>query len=515
MALLIFGVLPACKKVLEQQPKSSTYLQAYWKNAADCSSAIAGDYSLLRASLTFKQNSYYMYGDAVAQNYFTIQYNGDGLEPIQTGDFSGAYNVNSLGDWTRFYKVIAMSNTVLKQVSALTLTQLGDAKTDPQTFKNSILGQALFIRAYAYFMLTRVWGDVPLDTVSYDNPINAPQRGRSPKADIMKQIESDCHQAMSLLQWGYLNAGDIAVTANRGSVYALLAHLYLWRATMSDVNSSTPNATDVSNADTTITRLIKEGGYTLTPLDTTNYRKMFVGKSPESIFELNLSEDNREGSNTAIGLPFLPTSYLNTANNTPRFYVPPAYFSNNYVYSRYDTAVRKTFSYKDSLDVRCRSNFIQISLPKPINIKYSNVIYRGLNKTEPYLSNNMILFRLSDFKLLKAEIAIYKNDLPAAINILNGWRTAHGGSDSAANHVTISAPRDSVMHMYIQERGRELYLEGHIFWDLLRTRTYADFISGWMTDQRLRQEGFYWPVNPALFQNNLNLLQTPFWGGKL
>src|ERR1700754_5135554 len=158
--LLLVLSTSSCKKILEQEPKNSTYLQAYWKSAADCRSAIAGDYSLLRAALAYKQNSYYMYGDAVAQNYFTIQYNGDGLEPIQTGDFSGTYNVTSLGNWSRFYKIISMSNLILKEVPGIPDNALEDGEADPQTFRNGILGQALFIRAYAYFMLTRVWGDV-------------------------------------------------------------------------------------------------------------------------------------------------------------------------------------------------------------------------------------------------------------------------------------------------------------------------------------------------------------------
>jgi len=508
-ALLIGSILPACKKVLEQQPKDSTYLQAFWKSAADCKSALAGNYSLLRAALAYKQNSYYMYGDAVAQNYFTIQYNGDGLEPIQTGDFTGAYNVNSLGDWTRFYKVIAMSNTILKQVTPLKDEALADAKVDPQVFKNGILGQALFIRAYAYFMLTRIWGDVPLDTISYDNPIDAPQRGRSPKADIMKLIESDCHQAAAMLNWGYQDPGDVAVTATKGSVYALLAHLYLWRATMLDVNSTTPNATDVASADTAINALVTNGGYILT--DTAHYGKMFIGKSAESIFELNMSEDDKEGTTTGIGLPFLPTKYLATANTTPRFFVPPTYFANNY---KFPDRANPGFQLQDSGDIRSRNNFTALTSTKPICLKYSNVVYRGVGQTEPYLSNNMILFRLSDMLLLKAEINIYQNDLTSAITRINDWRKSRGGSQDSANILAASATRDMVMHQYIVERGRELFLEGHIFWDLLRTRTYGDFMS-WLSVQRFAQEGFYWPVYPMLFQNNLNLRQTPYWGGKL
>ena len=91
----------------------------FWQNSRDLKSAIAGNYALVRDAITSKNNRYFMYSDAIAKNYFTIQYTGDGLEGIQNGNFTFQYNVvslGSLGDWTKYYKAIAMSNTILKRV---------------------------------------------------------------------------------------------------------------------------------------------------------------------------------------------------------------------------------------------------------------------------------------------------------------------------------------------------------------------------------------------------------------
>ena len=57
------------------------------------------------------------------------------------------------------------------------------------------------------------------------------------------------------------------------------------------------------------------------------------------------------------------------------------------------------------------------------------------------------------------------------------------------------------MDEYIIERGREMFLEGHLFYDLLRTRRYG-YVVDWLPVERFRKEGFYWPVDPALFRNN-------------
>lgn len=508
-------VLGACHKILNQEPKNSTYDNVYWQSVSDCNAALSGAYSLLRASLTYKNNSYYMYGDAVAQAYFTIQYNGDGLEPIQSGDFTGNYNVTSLGNWSRFYQTIAMCNTIIYKVPDISNALLASGTDDPQTFKNKIVGQALFIRAYTYFMLTRVWGDVPIEINYYDNPIVAPQLARSPKKEVMQQIEDDCHEALGLLKWGYENASEKAVTAEKGSVYALLAHLYLWRATMLDVSTDVPIASDVQNADTTIDVILNKGQYTF--VDTASYTNMFVGRSTESIFEINMSEDDKEGSYSSIGLSFLPTQYLATAGSNPRFYVVKNYLSNhfgfggNWVWNEAAWQWEWVADY-DSTDVRFRDNFTNVTQDHPVCLKYRNVVYRSANNTDPYLSNNMILFRLSDISLLKAETSIYKGDLATAIAIINDMRKRRGANPD--NIIAADASRSDILYEYMIERGKELYLEGHIFWDLLRTRQYADFAS-WLGESRFRREGFYWPVDPTLFNDNINLTQTSYWKGKL
>lgn len=424
----------SCKKILEQEPKNSTYAEVFWQNSRDCRSAIAGNYALVRDAVTDKNNRYYMYSDAIAKNYFTMQYIGDGLEGIQNGNFTFQYNVismGSLGDWTKYYKAIAMSNTILKRVSAISEEKLTDVNS-PKEFKNSIIGQALFLRAWTYFMMVKIWGDVPLVTEAYDDPLSAPQLGRTPRAEVMKQIEKDCHDAAALLSWGYTNVGDAKVTANKGSVYALLAHFYLWRGTMTDLTSNTPNMTDVNSADTSIAVLMTNGGYSLT--DTARYYQTFIGRSTESIFELNMSENTMEGSQASIGMEFLRDDRLKNWNgDNPRFYVPPAYLNKHFLISPERLAdwywndvigdwewLDYKAAHYDSMDVRYRKNFDYLKQLHPACIKFNNVVYRNPGQElDPYLSNNMIIFRLADMMLLKAEIALYRNNPDAAIDIIN------------------------------------------------------------------------------------------------
>lgn len=517
----------SCKKFLEEEPRNSTFKQVYWKDPKAGESAIAGNYALLRNALmdgfSGVGNRYYIYGDMTPDNYIGINRESYGHDQIGKGNWTSNYLVQSYGNWTVFYKTIAMSNIILKEMPLVSNDILVLEQADPEAFRKKIMGQAYFIRAYSYFMLTKIWGDAPLVTEAYDDPINAPHLGRNSRAEVMKQVEEDCHRAIQLLGWGYKNVAERAVTANRGAAYALLAHLYLWRATTLDLASNTPAMEDVNRADTTINTLIAQGGYVLA--DTSKYDDVFKGRSSEGIFELNVSENTLEGSNAHIGMKFLNSSYIPNYQATADFFTKPDYLNSHF----YKIELKEDWVWHDdirqwvwepvesrvldTLDVRFKNNFVNYTTDKPVCVKYSNIVFRNPGqRLEPYTSNNLILFRLSDIKLLQAEIALYKNNPNQAITIINGFRTRNGAATSSLLKPGLT--KTEVMREYMLERGKELYLEGHLFFDMIRTRTYMDQIP-WLTEERFKQGGFFWPVDPRLFSENRHLVQTEYWRGKI
>lgn len=513
--------MTSCEKYLTQEPRNSTYNEAFWKNSTDVNSAVAANYALFRQAIFSGNNQprHWMYGDAVANAYFTIQYTGDGLEGIQTGDWTFDYNLNAMGNYSQFYKSIAMSNLILERLPEIKDADLG--VTNPAVFRNRVEGQAYFLRALTYFYMARVWGDVPIVTEVVDNPLGSPELPRDPMVDVLKQAELDAQKALSKLEWTYTNNNDRAVTANKGSAYALLAHLYLWRATMSDVSNDNPIMEDVNSADTSINAIMSRNYYTLT--DTANYYQTFVGKSNESIFELNMSETQLEGTTRHIGMYFLPAALLNGASQ--RNFVKPGFLSTHFYklgtvwqwvwYAnpgewRWEGVPTRQADYKD---VRAMKGFMNHTNPQPRVIKYQNVNYRNpTNRTNAHMSNNLIIFRLADMELLKAEIALYKNDVAAARTIVNKFRVRNGADVSS--YVPETVTRSQMFSEYMIERSKELFLEGHLFYDGLRTRQYATY-TPWLSTSRFRQEGFHWPLAPIHFRNNIYLRQTKYWRGKI
>ncbi len=536
---LLMLLFVSCKKILDQEPRNSTYGEAFWKNANAGTSAVAGNYASLRNTLSNglynSYNRYYAYGETVANQGYTLFSGDDGQGNLDllNGNYSHNYVAAALGDWTEYYKTIAMSNIILKQMKAVPESVLA-SHANPEEYRNNVLGQALFIRALTYFFMVRTWGDVPLVIEAYDDPIAAPHLGRTPKLEVMAQIEKDCLEALDLLKWSYNTPAEKSVTANKGAVNALLAHLYLWRATVSNVTNDNPILSDVEKAAIAIEEIETRGGYTLT--DTANYYQTFIGRSSESIFEINKSENTLEGTNYHIANRFLTKDQIEGYGVNPFYSVTATYLSSSFDsvvlhvgadpggswHQHYDgewhwlwakeTHAETIPTYKD---IRRRKNFTVNENDANICIKYSNVIYRnpGL-KQDHRVSNNMPIFRLADIKLLKAEIAIYRSQNNVAIDIINNSLKRNNGSDYFLLPPT--ATRNAILNAYINERYRELFLEGHIFYDLIRTRKCYDRI-GWLssTASRFSLEGFYWPVAPALFKQNKFLVQTNYWRGKI
>src|SRR5262249_32404391 len=91
--------------------------------------------------------------------------------------------------------------------------------------KNQLIGEAKFIRAFLYFNLVNLYGDVPLVT-STNYAVNA-SLPRTSVAQVFQQIVQDLKDAQQLLTASYPSAGK--VRPNKFAATALLARAYLYQ----------------------------------------------------------------------------------------------------------------------------------------------------------------------------------------------------------------------------------------------------------------------------------------------
>jgi len=478
----------SCHKFLDQQPFSEATDQTTWKSEGDANASTAACYSLIRSALN-AAITHYAYGDLPT----------DEFNDVQGGDFSFAdvMNVNwgisipSANTWdprlklrlyTNFYTAIVQSNRCLHFIPNMPLSAFNGADTAVQlASKNRYLGEAYFTRAFDYFYMARVWGDVPLVTSYTTDIAGAPSLPRSPQSQVLAQAIADAGMAAKYLGWQDPSSPDRVVRADKGAVYALLAHIYAWKG-------------DYDNCNSACDSVINSSSYTL--VDGNSYLSIYQGQSSESIFEI---PQNSLSEGLTVG-----NSISGVTLSTP-------YLQNTFPAWQLNTSTINTLFY-DPTDLRYQQAFLNFGNFMEC-IKYSTIQNVNGNKAYPVALNNIIIFRLADIQLLKAEALSARStpDYAGALDIVNTIRTRAGLTTPLAG-ITGHALLDTVT----AERGRELFLEGHRYYDLVRqARNTGNIQFPNINAGEFAAGKNYWPIDPSLLLTNVNLAQTPFWQGKI
>ncbi|HVG40416.1 MAG TPA: RagB/SusD family nutrient uptake outer membrane protein [Chitinophagaceae bacterium] len=495
--LIILTVVFAssCKKLLDKEPMNTMTDANFWNDETEANSAVSAMYSLLRTAINYPEGvGHYAWGDLPTDEFSPNQ-------PLNQNDYANINQINwqisisstaatdagrmmyRVRRWDNFYRVIDQANRVLKFVPDIPLSTYTSA--NPSSVQQRFLGEAYFLRAFTYFYISRIWGDVPLVLETFADPVLGQPLPRTNKDIILDQAIKDIETAMPLLSWTSSSA-DRGVRATRGAAHALLAHIYAWRGVY-------------DKAATAADSVIIKGGYSFVPR--TNFTTIFKGQSTEGIFEISQNKTN-EGYATGIGTRTSKSPYL--LSNTGATQMP------------LDAVNLLTRFYTDTInDLRARRGFALMNTTDPVTLKYlnDNVTYTAANNTSPVVLHNIVIFRLADIKLLRAEALVATGNLGGARTILNEIRTLAGLGVSTATDANL-------FEAIIDERGRELFLEGHRFYDLVRLgkRGIVKFGSGStqrITPSEFMQGKYIWPIDPSMIIQNPLLTQTPYWADKM
>jgi starch-binding outer membrane protein, SusD/RagB family len=500
-----------CKKYLYKGPITATYGSEFWTSQTSVEQAALAMYGQLRACLRSEAiynsgtASFFIEGD-LASGIFNPA-SGDVFLTSLTASSSPAFDFNYvpygepvLKNWSRFYQLIAQSNLILQNVPVM-----ASGLFTSEAVRNSYLAEALFVRAYAYFTITRIWGDPVYVTQSYNDVDygNIPPIARTNESIVLDSCINDLKKAAGFLPFV---GGDPAKTirANAGSTYALLAHIYEWKH-------------DYANAHLACQQVFQHGGYHLEPM--VSYTNIWKGQtSSESIFELpmrfNASDPNfqiqgittnstdwTEANFNFFGV-FLKGTIVDNQKNTC-WLIPAGGFVDQFVDTVKDARYKALFTFMPALNGDKAGYMLQ---------KYTNFLYQAPDtKTLPYINNDLVLFRLADIVLLDAEALAYQGDLAGAANDLAQTE----GRAGISSYLTPTTQYDMLDEIVI-ERGRELVGEGQYYYDLIRT----EYTQGWLeywgypSDGRLNatNKGYYWPLDMGtLFPQDNLLTQNPYW----
>ena len=342
-----------------------------------------------------------------------------------------------------------------------------------QAFKNRLIGEGRFLRAYIYFYITRVWGDPVLTKESLKDPLTVQPIGRSKEADVLNYCIEDLKAAAQALDFDNDGATK-KVRADKGAAWAMLAQVYAWQH-------------DYANAGKYCDSIINSGQYHLQ--DIGSYEQIWAGQNDESIFELNMryNANSNEGSDDFFGR-FLSDPLIKDKQKYKSWVVNSDLTGSLFP----DPVVDKRFDkiFKDG------------SL-----MKYANVNYYDPNAqpTVFVVDNNLVLERLAGIYLLKAEAALKQGDEGGALLALNIVKQ-RAGLDPSTN------TGDALYEEILEERYRELYGEGSIGFDLIRMQKLNERFGDSFGPERIQKKGYYWPLDMRkLLPQDALLTQNEWW----
>lgn len=211
LLVLVIVVTSSCEKFLDTTPDNKIALEQYYTDEAGLTHALAGVYDILGN----------LYGTALWRTLEVCTDEGYYARNTQTtGPHVNNYdptNTDVAGLWSSLYIGIDRANVLIANI---------DVPKMDEANRQVILGEALFLRAYYYFILVSRFGDVPVRLTPTTSPIGL-QIARTPSAQVYAQILKDMKDAeLKVSQAKYAFSGRISKTVVQG----ILARVYLQMA---------------------------------------------------------------------------------------------------------------------------------------------------------------------------------------------------------------------------------------------------------------------------------------------
>lgn len=490
LIISLFGT--SCKKALDKTPISDYSPDNFWNEPAQASAALAGAYIRLQSTLN---TEFSYYGEGRADLLTLVQENNTQSIALIKNRLDPSLAIT---DWGNFYRVINQANLIIKNVKEMNVKGIYANKT---TEYNRVLGQALGLRAMCYFYMTRVWGNVPLLTepAANNGDINSFKVPRTDTLIIYKQVSADLVQARALLPASYSNSLETRATLTRGGIDAIMTDYYMWRNNIDSALITSKRITD-NTTQYRLTVLANPAiNYFALPqadIDNTEYAKMFIdGFSQESIFEIAYSYDE----NSTSGLLALFAGGIGVA----QFYA-----NSDFTTSFTGNDNRALINFKS--DVQIFKHF-----PK------------GTFDRTTDNDKNIILYRLADIQLLRAEAFVAKGDNTSAFALLKLIRerafgpvatvsapnqnndAVNGPTGSVARANFIAMSKTNAQNVILEERKKELCFEGKRWYDLVRTNKAIEIMGP--INGLTSKENILWPINLNIIRQNPTIIQNNFY----
>jgi starch-binding outer membrane protein, SusD/RagB family len=470
----------SCKKITDIYPESNLTTDNFYKTAEEVNTGLVGCYSTqqrpknIEWQLTELRSDNTKMGIPTSTN--TVNRDLSDLDVfIPSTSHPAVYEY-----WISTYNVIRNANVVLQNLgvkytpstNAISLQPISIVISD--SLRKQYAGEALFIRANAYFNLVRLYGGVFL----VHEPITGEQAktiNRSSKNDIYNFIKTDFTTAISYLQnikFNQIAAGNVG-RANRWAAEGMLAKVHL---TLNDKALAIPLLQDV----------ITNSGYGL-QVSYANIFSTVNEMNNEILFAVRYKAGNL-GLGSKFGNDFAPLGSGTAV-------IAGSGLGWNYPTNELDTTMGITSS-----DPRKATSFGIYTASRVLYVKKFLTPVITANDGE----SDWPVIRYADIVLMLAEAQGFT---PASITLINSIRTRAGLAGLPATVNTVALFEQALS----TERRNEFTFENQRFFDLVRfnstmtTVTAEQTIKDHIAREFIRHYALYNPVVPlSTLQGNVN-----------
>lgn len=424
---------------------------------------------------------------------------------IEQGVLTTNWNINDM--WVRLYNCISRVNSA---ISVLETT------SDSYQLKAQRLGEMKFLRAYAHFLLKRLYKNIPfiMDANLKQEDYNTLSNTEFTNDEGWQQIINDVEYAYSVLPVKQTDKGR----PSKAAAAAFLTKAYLYKAYRQD-NPKTNEVTTINRED--LLKVIEysnpdiysAGGFDLEPDFHNNFRpETQYENGVESIWAMQYSiNDGTKYGNLNWSYGLIVPNIPGVTDGGCDFYKPSQNLVNAYRtdadgHPFIDTFNNKDYDLTQDADPRLFLTVGLTGLPYEFNSKYmmdasstwsrSNGLYgyyvtlkQNVDPDCGYLVKgswwgtpmNRIVFRYADVLLERAEAYAQLNETGEAIKLVNKIRLrAKQSTGMIANYPSDygvkfnistyngSYSQEDVLKIVKMERRLEMGMESERFFDLVR-----------------------------------------------
>lgn len=469
LIVLLLTSAVSCKDyVAVDDPKTELASGTVFVNDRSATAAMVGVYSDMNAYNYYFANIVTMFLGSMNADDFTYAAALAEFDEFKNNTvLPGNRYIEQL--WAQPYDYIYRCNAVIEGVTA--------SNTLSPAVKNQLLGEARFTRAFCYFYLVNIFGDVPLIlNTDVQKNTNLP---RTSAVTVYQSIIDDLKLAKGLMDVNYPISGE-RTRPTKGAATLLLARAYLYTG-------------DNAQAEIEAGEVIANANYSL--LLGSNMNKTFDKNSREAIWQLQ--PVNTAGNrNTWEGFTMTPAS-ITAPSAFYRLTKDPQY---GLVFAFDAGDLRKT---------NWTGNYTTAAVP-PLTHTYP---YKYKVRTGTTVTEYSMVLRFAEAYLIRAEARIQQNKLKPGAEDLDVIRSRAGFTTALATPANVAAG----MLLVEKERRLEFFAEwGHRWFDLKRWKSIGGDPTKTRADDILPQTKPFWkstailmPIPTKSRNTNQSLTQNP------